>query len=58
MSINKITFLDQIIPNTMFCANNSLKSIFYFNDYLEVTQFLCLLEIDTTYVVTFEFVYS
>jgi len=58
MSINKVTYLHQFIPNNMWTSDNNLISRFYFNDTLEVTRFLNTLKIDTTYVVTFEFVYS
>lgn len=58
MSINNITFLDHIIPNTMFCFSNSVKTRFYFNDSLEIRHFLSNLENDQAYVVTFEFISS
>jgi hypothetical protein len=58
MTINNITFLETIIPNNMFCSANAVITRFYFTDALEVRKFLESLEIDTVYVVTFDFVYS
>jgi hypothetical protein len=58
MTINNITFLHQLVPNTMFVFNNSWKTRFYFNDSLEFTQFLASLETDQVYVLTFDFVIS
>jgi len=58
MSIKNITFLDQIIPHSMFVFNNSPKTRFYFNDYLEVKQFLNSLDPDQVYVITFDFISS
>ena len=58
MSINKITYLQQILPNRLFIFNNPSITRFYFNDYIEITHFLNELEIDKTYVITFDFVIS
>ena len=58
MSINNITYLDQIIPNRMFCFTNSLNTEFLFCDFIEVTKFLNTLEHNQAYVVTFDFIYS
>lgn len=58
MSITNITYLNQLIPNTMFTSNNSSQSIFLFSDILEVTKFLSSLEIDQAYVITFDFIIS
>ena len=58
MSIKSITFLDQIIPHSLFCFSESLSTRFYFNDTLEVRYFLNTLEIDQVYVITFEFISS
>jgi|ERR1700760_1726582 len=58
MTINNITFLDQIIPNGMFCFTNNLSTVFHFCDSIEITKFLNTLEHDQAYVVTFDFIYS
>jgi hypothetical protein len=58
MTLKNITFLDQFIPNNMFCSNNATKERFYFNDSFEVRVFLNNLEDDTVYVVTFDFIVS
>jgi len=58
MSINKITYLNTILPNNLFLFNNSSKIRLYFNDYLEIIQFLGSLEQDKVYVLTFELVVS
>jgi hypothetical protein len=58
MSISKITFLHEIIPNDIFILNNPYVNRLYFNDTIEINQFLNELKNDTVYVVTLEFVYS
>jgi len=58
MSINKITYLNTILPNNLFLFNNSSKIRLYFNDYLEIIHFLGSLEQDKVYVLTFELVVS
>lgn len=58
MTINRITYLKDIIPNDMFCINNPYITRFYFNDYIEISQFLNQLEKDKAYVVSFEFICS
>ena len=58
MSINKITYLDQFVFTNFTVFTNSLIKRFYFNDIIEVTQFLNELEIDKFYVVSLEFVLS
>ena len=58
MSITRITYLNEFIPNEMFISNNPQIEIWNFWDKLEVKQFLNKLEIDQAYVVTFEFVTS
>jgi hypothetical protein len=58
MSINSITFLDRIISHRLFCFSEYLYTHFYFLDFIEVKQFLETLEIDKTYVLTFELIIS
>jgi len=58
MTIDNITYLDQLHPNKLFVFSNPIISRFYFNDYLEVKHFLNTLEVDKTYVITFEFILS
>lgn len=58
MSITNITYLDQFIPNNMFCFTNSNKARLYFNDSLELKLFLNNLDHDSVYVVTFELILS
>jgi hypothetical protein len=58
MTINKITFLESIIPNDIFCLNNSMINRLYFFDSLEITIFLDTLEVDKVYVVCFEYISS
>lgn len=58
MSITNITFLEQVIPNNMFCFTNAQSARLYFCDSLEFKHFLASLEIDQAYVVTFDFIYS
>ena len=54
MSINKITYLDQIIQNKFFVFADFHSYFLYFTDFIEVKQFLDKLEIDKIYVLTFE----
>jgi hypothetical protein len=54
MSINRITYLHQIIPSNFFVFADFLSHLLYFTDFIEVKQFLDLLEIDKVYVLTFE----
>jgi hypothetical protein len=58
MSINRITFLDQVIPHGMFIFNNPSVDVLHFYDSLDLRIFLNRLKIDKAYVVTFEFVTS
>jgi len=58
MSITKITYLDVLLPNRLFLMSNPSITRFYFHDYLEVKQFPDNLEVDKTYVITFDFVMS
>lgn len=58
MTINKITFLESIIPNDVFCLNNSMITRLYFFDSLEITIFLDTLKVDKVYVVCFEYISS
>jgi len=58
MSINKITYLRDIIHNDILILNNVTTTIFHFSDTIEITQFLDSLEQDKVYVVTLEFTYS
>lgn len=58
MTINNITYLDQIIPNQIFISTNSLNSSLFFYDSIEIKQFLQTLDMDCSYVVTFKFVIS
>lgn len=54
MSINRITYLSQIIPSKFFVFADFYFYLFYFTDLIEVKQFLETLEIDKVYVLTFE----
>jgi len=54
MSINKITFLEEVIPHDMFCFSNNLITWFFFNDKFEVMDLLSNLEKEQAYVVTFD----
>lgn len=58
LSLTKIDYLDDIIPNKIFISNDSKLNIFYFNDIIEVNKWLKTLEENETYVVTFEFIFS
>jgi hypothetical protein len=60
MSINKITFLQGTLPNSISNSiSNSTSNIrFYFNDYFEVKQFLSKLESDKIYVLSLELILS
>jgi hypothetical protein len=58
MSINKITYLQDVIPNKYFVFSEYEHTIFYFSDSLDINLFLRELEIDKVYVVTFELVIS
>lgn len=58
MSINKITYLDDLIPNNLFISTNTLKIRLFFSDTLELIQNLKSLDQGQAYVVTFNFVYS
>lgn len=58
MTINRITFLEDIIPNNIFAVPDPKLIRFYFNDSFEIARFLFSLDLDKTYVVSFEFVYS
>jgi hypothetical protein len=58
MSITKITYLDVLLPNRLFLMSNPSITRLYFHDYLEIKQFLNNLEVDKTYVITFDFVMS
>ena len=55
MSINKITYLEEVIPHNLFCFSNNLTTWFYFNDIFEIRDFLDELEYNQAYVVTFDF---
>jgi|HubBroStandDraft_3_1064219.scaffolds.fasta_scaffold00084_11 hypothetical protein len=54
MSINKITYLHQVIPNKLFCFGSFMFSPLYFSDIIELKLFLNNLENDKVYVLTFE----
>jgi hypothetical protein len=54
MSINRITYFHQIIPSNFFVFADFSFHLLYFTDFIEVKQFLNLLEIDKVYVLTFE----
>jgi len=54
MSINKITYLNQLIPNNFFVFADFIFYHLFFTDFKEVKQFLDQLEIDIVYVLTFE----
>ena len=58
MSISNITFLSQFISYNLFVFTNPNFNFLYFTDIIEVKLFLETLEIDKTYVVTFELVIS
>jgi hypothetical protein len=58
MTITNITYLDQFYPNNLAIFNNPSITRLYFNDYIEITQFLGSLEQDKIYVLTFDFVVS
>lgn len=53
-SINRITYLDQIIANRFFVFLDFESYFLYFTDFIEVKKFLDKLEIDKIYVLTFE----
>jgi len=54
MSINKITYLHQIIPSNFFVFADFLFHLLYFSDFIEVKQFLDLLEIDNQFTQALE----
>jgi len=54
MSINKITYLNQIIPNNFFVFADFKFYHLFFTDFIDLKQFLDQLEIDKVYVLTFE----
>lgn len=58
MSINKITYLDQIIPNNFFVFTRPSMGIINTFEFSEFKSFLNTLDSDKTYVVTFEFICS
>jgi hypothetical protein len=58
MSINKITYLQDIIPHKFFVFSEYDYTIFYFSDSLDIKLFLRELEIGKAYVVTFELIIS
>jgi hypothetical protein len=58
MSINKITYLQDVIPNKFFVFSDYDYTLFYFSDSLDIKLFLQELEIDKAYVVTFELIIS
>ena len=58
MSINSITYLSQFISYNLFIFSNYKFTFLYFSDIIEVNHFLKSLEIDKTYVVTFELIMS
>nr|AWX52927.1 hypothetical protein [Lactarius sp. (in: basidiomycete fungi)] len=58
MSLNKITYLDQILENKILIISDPYTEIFYFNDSLEIHQFLERLEKDKVYVLSLEFILS
>jgi hypothetical protein len=56
MSINKITYLDQFHTCKQFIFADYLSHPLYFSDFIEVKQFLELLEYDKVYVLTLDFI--
>lgn len=58
MSINRITFFDNLIPNDFWVFSKCHVTIFNYTDKLEVSKFLETLESGKVYVLAFEFVYS
>jgi hypothetical protein len=58
MSLNKITYLDQILENKILIISDPYTDILYFSDSLEIHQFLERLENDKVYVLSLEFILS
>jgi hypothetical protein len=58
MSIIKINYLDEFIPNGITSISDPNLDIFYFYDRLEVSTFFSELKKDKVYIATFEFVPS
>jgi hypothetical protein len=58
MSTNKITYLDQIIPNKFFVFSNPELLVMDSFGFSDIKFFIDSLESDKAYVVTFEFVTS
>jgi hypothetical protein len=58
MSLNKITYLDQILENKILIISDPYTDILYFSDSLEIHQFLQRLEKDKVYVLSLEFILS
>jgi len=58
MSINKITYLDQLYNNGIFSISDPYIEILKYSDSLEITKLLWSLEIDTIYVASFSLVPS
>ena len=59
MTINNITFLSQFFPDGIFTISNPYIDRFYFNDRIEIAQFLHeKLDKNKIYVLHLEFVYS
>jgi hypothetical protein len=56
MSLNKITYLDQILENKILIISDPYTDILYFSDSLEIHQFLDRLEKDKVYVLSLEFI--
>jgi hypothetical protein len=56
MSINRITYLDQIHTCKYFIFADYLSHPLYFADFIEVKQFLELLEYDKIYVLTLDLI--
>lgn len=54
MSINKITYLSQLVQNRLFVFTNFVFTHLFFSDILELKLFLKELEVDKVYVVIFE----
>ena len=54
MTINRITYLSDVMPHIHCYLSNSLSCYFYFNDYIEVKKFLDQLEKNQVYVITLD----
>jgi hypothetical protein len=58
MSKYQITYLDEFIPQGIFCINNPKIAIIDYYKFVDIKKFLNNLEFDTQYVITLEFISS